>query len=109
LPENEKDQRDDDDRDEDGALAALGHDDEGDQAGGQRNGNRLHELQRGDEGAAGVKQRMHTSLAVGARGGTEPVATDEPRARFHDCRARHDQECESGDADEGPTVAGHGR
>ncbi len=109
LPEDEKDQRDDDDGDQDGALAALSDDDEGDQAGGQCDGDRLHELQRGDERAPGVEQGLHASLAVSARGRAESLPADEPRTRFDDGRARHDQKRESRDADEGPTVAGHGR
>ena len=47
------------------STAALAHDDVGHQAGGQGDGDRLHELKRGDERAAGIEQCLDAALPVG--------------------------------------------
>ena len=109
LAEEQEERAGDEDGDRDRSAATLAHDDVGDQAGGQGDGDRLHELQCGDERAAGIEQGLDAALAAGAgRGLAEPVAADQSRAGL-DCRgAGHHQERNDRDRDQGPIIAAHG-
>ncbi len=109
LAEEQEERAGDDDGDHDRSPATLAHDDVGHQAGGQRDGDRLHQLQRGDERAAGIEQGLDAALAAGAgRRLAEPVAADQSRARLDRCGAGHHQERNDRDRDQGPIVAAHG-
>jgi hypothetical protein len=93
LTKEEEEDADDEYRDCDGATTALAHDDEGDQARGKCDSDRLHKLKSGDKRPPRIEQRMDASLATGAsRGLAESVAADQSRAGFDGCRTGHHQQ-----------------